>query len=116
MVSVALQRTGRGLAELLRTSSFVVNGLAAGQEALARHFARKDRGASGEELWAACTTEGVPLLDGAVGWLECRIERTVPAGDHELVLAEVVNAVCGTGIPLLNYGGHLHTPPIDVRS
>ncbi|MCD0484726.1 flavin reductase family protein [Streptacidiphilus sp. ASG 303] len=106
MVSVALRRGSRGLAELLRTPSFAVNGLAAQQEALARYFARRDRGTGlgcpAPEVWAGRTFGGVPLLGGAVGWLECRVERTVPVGDHELVLARVLNAARGGGLPLLN--------------
>jgi flavin reductase (DIM6/NTAB) family NADH-FMN oxidoreductase RutF len=106
MISVALRRGSRGLAELLRTPSFAVNGLSVQQEALACYFARPDRGAGlgspGREVWAGRTFGGVPLLGGAVGWLECRVERTVPAGDHELVLARVLNAARGSGPPLVS--------------
>ena len=31
------------------------------------------------------------LADG-VGWVECRVVATLPAGDHTLVLGEVVEA------------------------
>jgi flavin reductase (DIM6/NTAB) family NADH-FMN oxidoreductase RutF len=30
------------------------------------------------------------LLDFALGWVECRIERSVPSGDHVVYLAEIV--------------------------
>jgi flavin reductase (DIM6/NTAB) family NADH-FMN oxidoreductase RutF len=31
----------------------------------------------------------VPVLEGVVAWLVCRVVARVPAGDHRVVLAEV---------------------------
>ncbi len=33
---------------------------------------------------------GSPLLDDAIGWLECRVEARLDAGDRTVYLAEVV--------------------------
>jgi flavin reductase (DIM6/NTAB) family NADH-FMN oxidoreductase RutF len=114
MVSVALRRGSRGLGALLTAGRFVVNGLSVQQAPLARYFARKDRsdglalfGPEAESAWESYTADGVPLLAGTVGRLECRIERTVPVGDHELLIARVLGSYLGSGTPLLN---------IDTRS
>jgi len=32
------------------------------------------------------------VLADALGWVACRVVATLPAGDHTLVLGEVVNA------------------------
>src|SRR5262249_33629311 len=37
--------------------------------------------------WHAGAT-GSPLLDGASGWLDCRVEARLPTGDRTLYLAE----------------------------
>lgn len=34
-------------------------------------------------------TTGVPLLEDAIAWLECRTQQVVPAGDHFVVIGEV---------------------------
>lgn len=120
MVSVALRRGSRGLGALLATKGFVVNALSDRQEPVALHFARPDRGeglaAPGPAVWDGWSTDGVPLVAGAVGWLECRMERTVPAGDHELVLARVTGARLGTAmVPLLNFAGALHRFPVPLQ-
>ncbi|MGW3819795.1 flavin reductase family protein [Streptomyces sp. NPDC005046] len=115
MVSVALRRTSRALRSLLGTSVFVANVLGSRQEQLARHFARRRRTAGVDQLdpgaWAGCTQDGVPVLRGAFGWLVCSVQRTVPVGDHDLVLARVDQAVRGSGAPLLSFAGELHQLP-----
>jgi flavin reductase (DIM6/NTAB) family NADH-FMN oxidoreductase RutF len=35
------------------------------------------------------TGSGIPVLDGAIGWLECAIEMEYPAGDHKVIIARV---------------------------
>ncbi len=80
--------------ELLRGSGgFAVSLLADDQEALAQHFAR---GVPPIAHWSGIATRvselGPPLLEGAVGWLECRIWAEYDAGDHTLFVGEVLRA------------------------
>ncbi|WP_121750474.1 flavin reductase family protein [Streptomyces sp. E2N166] len=76
------------------------------QEDLAATFAR-----SGADRFAAPTAwcegpEGVPVLDGVLCWLVCRVAGRVPAGDHRIVLAEVLlGDPTGAGSPLLYHQG-----------
>ncbi|OIK23891.1 flavin reductase family protein [Streptomyces malaysiense] len=73
---------------------------------LAATFAR-----SGADRFGAPTgwcegPEGVPVLDDVLAWLVCRIVARVPAGDHRIVLAEVVlGDPAGRGRPLLYHQG-----------
>ena len=61
--------------------------------ALAQHFAR---GVPPIAHWNGIATRdgelGPPLLEGAVGWLECRIWADYDAGDHTLFVGEVLHA------------------------
>ena len=48
---------------------------------------------------------GVPLVNGALGWLECRIQQQIPAGDHVILLGEVLNGDSRPdGDPLVYFG------------
>lgn len=79
------------------------------QEDLAATFAR-----SGADRFAPPTDwregpEGVPVLDGALAWLVCRIVARVPAGDHRIVLAQaVVGDRTDEGRPLLYHHGRFN--------
>ncbi|MFF4710821.1 flavin reductase family protein [Streptomyces eurythermus] len=76
---------------------------------LAATFAR-----SGADRFGAPTAwregpKGVPVLDDVLAWLVCRIVGRVPAGDHRIVLAEVVlGDPSGDGRPLLYHQGRFN--------
>ncbi|MEU0658276.1 flavin reductase family protein [Streptomyces lavendulocolor] len=79
------------------------------QRELAATFAR-----SGADRFGAPTRwhtgpQGVPVLDGVLAWLVCRVVARVPAGDHRLVVAEVVAGdPDGAGRPLLYHEGRFN--------
>ena len=95
LVGVAIRRDA-ALHELLREArEFAVTMLAAGQEALAQHFAR---GVPPIALWESVglrDAEGPPQLDGAVGWLRCRTITEQHAGDHTFFVGAVESAEAG---------------------
>jgi len=98
LVGVAVRRHA-ALHELLREAgAFAVSILAAGQDSLAQHFAR---GVPPIALWQRIETrEGeldAPLLEGALGWIECRVASEHPAGDHTFFVGDVVSAARGPG-------------------
>ncbi|MEV7426595.1 MULTISPECIES: flavin reductase family protein [unclassified Streptomyces] len=79
------------------------------QAELAATFAR-----SGADRFAPPTAwqdgpEGVPVLDGVLAWLVCRVVARVPAADHRLVVAQVVAGdPAGAGRPLLYHQGRFN--------
>jgi flavin reductase (DIM6/NTAB) family NADH-FMN oxidoreductase RutF len=72
---------------------FTVNVLRRGQLGLARHFGTSS-GRAVDKLasvrWRPGKT-GAPILLEGLAYLDCRLERLVPAGDHELALGQVVD-------------------------
>jgi flavin reductase (DIM6/NTAB) family NADH-FMN oxidoreductase RutF len=107
LVGVAVARQA-ALHELVRGArAFAVSVLAADQHWLADHFAR---GVPPIGMWRGiAATEGelgAPLLDGALGWLECRVETELAVGTHTLFVGEVVRARVGeAGEPLVRFEG-----------
>ncbi|MFG2227305.1 flavin reductase family protein [Streptomyces sp. NPDC048644] len=79
------------------------------QQELAATFAR-----SGADRFGPATSwregpEGVPLLDGVLAWLVCKVIARVPAGDHRIVLAQpLVGDPAGRGRPLLYHQGRFN--------
>lgn len=84
---------------------FAINILAADQEALSVGFSR-----SGVDKFAGVDWQpghtGSPLLAGALGHVECTLERVYDGGDHEIVLGRVVDlAVRRDARPLVFFRG-----------
>ena len=73
---------------------FTVSILSSGQKLLAQHFLRPAH-LGGDKLQGIghqAGKTGAPVLDEAMAYLECRVKEIILAGDHSLVLAEVVEA------------------------
>ena len=102
-----LDRRQAAFHELLREAGgFAVSLLAGDQIELAQHFAR---GVPPIAMWhGVAVREGTrgPLLDGAVGWLECELGGELEAGDHTFFLGRVEHVEPGLDKPpLLRLGG-----------
>jgi flavin reductase (DIM6/NTAB) family NADH-FMN oxidoreductase RutF len=98
MLLVSLMR-GSYLLSLLSVGSTVgVNVLGAEQSELAQRFAGRHEERFVGVDWILL--DGAPALHGAHAWIALRVARLVPAGDHVLVLGDVVNAVSDDRTPL----------------
>jgi 3-hydroxy-9,10-secoandrosta-1,3,5(10)-triene-9,17-dione monooxygenase reductase component len=83
---------------------FVVNILAQNQEEISRRFATKGIDKFEGVSWHAGLS-GVPLIDGAVGYIECKVVQGYEGGDHTIYLGEVLNVVALRDDPLLFFKG-----------
>jgi 3-hydroxy-9,10-secoandrosta-1,3,5(10)-triene-9,17-dione monooxygenase reductase component len=105
LLLVAFDNTARTLAVVRDQERFGVNVLSAEQEPLARLFASK---LPEEEKFAGVphtVHEGIPVIDGALAWVGCRLEQLVPGGDHTIGIGAVQSAEAGDGEPLLWFRG-----------
>ena len=106
LVSFCLGRTSSSWPTVARADHVAVHLLSQRQQGLARRFAT-----SGVDRFAAPTVwqvgpHGVPVLDGTLAWLVCRIVDRVAAGDHAVVLAEPLLAqYANAESPLLYHQG-----------
>jgi flavin reductase (DIM6/NTAB) family NADH-FMN oxidoreductase RutF len=106
LVSFCLDRTASSWPTVAVADHVAVHLLSHRQQDLARTFAT-----SGIDRFAPPTAwrpgpHGVPLLDGTLAWLVCRVVDRVPAGDHVVVLAQPLLAEYGgQDSPLLYHQG-----------
>lgn len=83
---------------------FTVNILSAEQEALSRRFAVSG-GNKFDGVSYRVGANGVPILDGSVAYLECRLSGSMDAGDHTVYLGEIEQAETHEAKPLLFFRG-----------
>jgi flavin reductase (DIM6/NTAB) family NADH-FMN oxidoreductase RutF len=82
----------------------VVNILAENQAALSTHFAKSGGDIFGS-LPFSTNQDGVPVLEGTLAHIECRITETHEGGDHVIHIGEVQHAEVRGGRPLLFFQG-----------
>lgn len=91
--------------QIEQAGAFAVNILAADQEHVSRLFAAKGADRFDGVGYGHGTT-GSPLIDGALAFLDCRITAQHDAGDHLIVVGEVVEmGLGGDAAPLLFFRG-----------
>ena len=105
LLLVCFDNEARTLPVVRRTGRFGVNVLAAGQEELARLFASKRPEREKFAGVAHSVNDGIPVIDGTIAWVGCRLERLVDGGDHTIGIGAVESAEAGDGRPLLWFRG-----------
>jgi len=87
---------------------FAVNILREDQRALSDLFAGKGTDAERQAVLAAGrkVETGSPILDGTLGYIDCKVVHAHDAGDHVIYIGEALAAGAGDlGAPLLYYRG-----------
>jgi flavin reductase (DIM6/NTAB) family NADH-FMN oxidoreductase RutF len=107
LVCCSMENDATTLRYVRETRVFSINVLPLEAKALAAHFAQprdasKIKGRSEEEAgkvyeklahvtYTLGERTACPLLDDALAWLECEVDQFIPAGDHTLVVGEVLD-------------------------
>ena len=93
LVLICLHQASRAAALIERTGAFTVNVLSAGQQHLSAWFANQHRPA-GPAMFDGLTLQpgatGCPVLAGAAASFDCQLHHSYPAGDHQIMLGEVI--------------------------
>jgi flavin reductase (DIM6/NTAB) family NADH-FMN oxidoreductase RutF len=108
LVLVAVDRVCSLLETFEKSGHFAINFLAGDQRDLSIRFSEIPEGRFSGVSWTP-GVEGAPLIEGAIGSLECRTQNVIDAGDHRALIGEVIGANVGDGDPLVffrsNYTG-----------
>jgi flavin reductase (DIM6/NTAB) family NADH-FMN oxidoreductase RutF len=110
LVGVSIGKDSSSHEPIRRAGGWAASLLAGAQTHVAQHFARS--GIPPLALWVGMDVrEGArgPLIDGALGWLECRTTSEHDAGDHTIFVGEVESIELGApGDGLVYRGGEFH--------
>ncbi len=109
LVGFLPDKRSRSWEQIAATGRFCVNVLASEQIDACRRFAsRHDDKFAG--IAHGRSPAGLPLLDDALAWIDCDVERVIEIGDHLLVVGSVIAMERrAEGSPLVFYRGGYHT-------
>lgn len=90
LIAVSIAKTSTSFPAIRSANAFSVNVLSAHQRHISGAIGRK-----GPDKWRDIEwipgTHGQPILPGAIAWFECRLRDVHDAGDHDIVVAEVLD-------------------------
>ncbi|MBI2817596.1 MAG: flavin reductase family protein [Acidobacteria bacterium] len=104
LVLYCVDSSGESARAIAGSDYFGVNFLGDAQEHISRRFASR----SGDRFEGVVYTEtsnGSPVLEGCLGYIECKKVALHTHGDHDVIIGEVLEAHAGEGNPLLFFRG-----------
>jgi flavin reductase (DIM6/NTAB) family NADH-FMN oxidoreductase RutF len=102
LVLICLGHETASLETFRKAKHFGINVLTLDQRGLSERFARKGHDRFDGLEWTPGET-GVPLLAGALAHMECAVTQWITAGDHEILIGEMVCARVNKGEPLIHF-------------
>jgi flavin reductase (DIM6/NTAB) family NADH-FMN oxidoreductase RutF len=102
MVLVCIEKNVRTHDAIASAAAFAVSILGQHQIDISNRFAsRNDDKFDGAQLRRG--ELGMPLIDGAICTVECRLREQFAGGDHSIFIGEVVDVQTAEGAPLVYY-------------
>ena len=89
LVLVAVAKSAGSYTEIRQNGCYAINILSLAQEEASKRFATpgpKDFSGFG---WKMAVT-GAPILEGSLGYVDCRLREVLPGGDHDIFVGEIV--------------------------
>ena len=109
LVAFMPMKTSLAFAAIRKSRRFCVNFLSAEQTEVSNTFASLADDKFADVDWQP-TTNGMPRLEGTVGWVDCVVQDVHEAGDHYLVIGRVEDLGHGDADkPLLFHRGRYRT-------
>jgi len=91
---------------IIEAKTFSISVLSAQQEHVSQHFAKPGEGLIPQK-GCRVATNGAPVVEDALATLECELEVTHLAGDHQIVIGRVMKLKTNPDPqPLLYFQGH----------
>lgn len=118
LVLICIDKRARSHQLLHESGYFCINVLDERQQSLSDRFAGRRSNEHGDfsDCSNATTSGGIPILDGCLAYLACRVVDTRVAGDHTIFVGQVEDACTnGDGNPLIFFAGQ-YTSIVNGRS
>ncbi len=109
LILICVSHVAQLLPLVRRQKRFGVNILKDHQRAISEYFAGTEENAETEKRLGVryrWTQTGIPLLEGALAHLACKVVASHAAGDHTIFVAEVESVEVYDGEPLLYLRGN----------
>lgn len=102
-----MDRRAKTLKAIEHSKVFCIHFLSEHQKELSNHFSRR----GGDRFTGVAhriSDSGVPILDGVIAVVECKLASILDGGDHAIVIGDAVHGAVDGGRPLAYFHGGYH--------
>ncbi len=99
LILVCLARTAASCPVFHAAKSYAVNILSEDQKAVSTAFSSRAADRFAPVDWSTRAT-GCPIIAGVVAWLDCRMHEVVDAGDHTILIGQIIDYDYAASSPL----------------
>jgi flavin reductase (DIM6/NTAB) family NADH-FMN oxidoreductase RutF len=100
------------LDSFINGGNFAVHILAGNQQELCKNFASKNVDRFSTCKWKF-SEQSLPIIEGGFAVLQCKTFKTIEAGDHTILIGEVVDIQIDKREPMLYHRRHFNSIPPD---
>jgi flavin reductase (DIM6/NTAB) family NADH-FMN oxidoreductase RutF len=112
LILICLGHAVTSIEDFRQARHFGISILRDGDRSLSDRFAQKAQDHFDGVDWQAGKT-GVPLLARALAAIECSVCQRFTAGDHDILVGEVVRTCVNDGAPLVHFASRYRTLALD---
>lgn len=109
LLLVSIARTSANYAAFTSAKGFAVNILSEGQKDISNTFARPVEDRFGSVYWRY-SDNGAPLISNVSAWFDCTLHSCIEAGDHAILIGQVLTFEATPAPGLGYYRGSYFTP------
>lgn len=105
LVLVAVDKRAQSYSEIKANGCYAVNVLSLDHEEISKRFSTPGPKDFSGFHWKTAVT-GAPILEDALGYVDCRLHEILPGGDHDIFIGEIAAGEAREdGLPLLYFSG-----------
>jgi len=105
LISICIDKESFNIDSFSITKHFAVSVLSESQQSISTTFATPNEDRFKNVEWRSENT-GSPIINGAVAWFDCNTERVVDAGDHLILIGNIIGFDSSPKTPLMYLRGN----------
>ncbi len=106
LVLICIRNESNATPLLFKARRYCVNILATDQQPIAEKFSLQGEGGRFQNLDYYIGKGGNPIIQGCIGYIDCKLSQSIDLGDHTLFVGEAVDVKAEKKPPLLYIDRH----------
>ena len=115
LILICIGKNSSNIQTFTQAEYFAISILSHNQRQISITFANPSDDRFAEVKWEKKET-GSPIISDSVAWFDCKKKQSIDAGDHIILIGQVLNFAASTNIPLVFLQGNYVNPDLGQKA